>query len=147
MEKMSLALCNLLLDTNPLKTIFNTARIRIYDGVVPATADAALFGNTLLAEVAVGGGALTWEAAASGGVLSKETTDTWEDTSCNATGTATFYRLVNSADAGGAGTATTTPRIQGTVGTGGADMNLGTTALVAAAPFTLTYYTQAFVPS
>ena len=142
-EKMSTGLCNQLLDTNPLKTIFSTMRIRIYSGTAPATADAALSGNTLLVEVEESGGALTWAASASGGVLSKSA-NTWSGTNA-ATGTATFYRVVNDADDGTA--STTAPRIQGTIGTGGADMNLGTTSLVASATFTLNYFTQAFVPS
>lgn len=143
-EKMSTGLCNKLLDTGSLKATFNTARIRIYSGTPPATADAALSGNTLLVEIADAGSNLTWDTAASGGVLAKAGASTYSGTNA-ATGTATFYRLVNNADAGGS--STTDPRIQGTVGTGGTDMVLGSTALVSGATTTLNYWTQAFVPS
>ena len=81
------------------------------------------------------------EAAA--GVISKSG-NTWSDPSPTS-GVATFYRLVNAADDNSA--STTYPRIQGTVGTAGADLNLSSTTITGGVAFTINYYTQALVPS
>lgn len=145
-EKMSTGLCNKLLDTNPLKTVFNLGFINVYAGTVPGTADASIGAATLLCTVSNASTmtGLTFASSASGGVLPKNASETW--TGVNAAGgDATFYRLVGSADTGAS--STTEPRIQGTVGTGGADMNLGTVTLVNGATFTVNYFTQAFIPT
>ena len=143
-EKMSTGLANYLLaGGGDLKTAFATGEIRIYSGTPPATSDAALSGNTLLCTVKNGTAALTF-GTASGGVMAKTGTETWSGTNA-ATGTASFYRLVNSADDGTL--STSLKRIQGTIGAGGADLNVGSVALVSAAVFTINYFTQAFVPS
>ncbi len=144
-QKMSTGLCNKLLDTNPLKTIFNLGFLKIYGGSVPATADAAA-SATLLCTVSVssGGTGVTFETTASGGVILKKSSETWSGVNA-ASGTATHYRLVAAGDTGAS--STTEARIQGTVGTGGADMNLGSTSLTSAATFTINYFSQAFVPS
>ena len=41
-ERMSTGLCNQLLDTAPLKDIFDLGFIKIYSGTVPSTADASI---------------------------------------------------------------------------------------------------------
>lgn len=87
--------------------------IRIYSGTPPVNVGTALAGNTLLAELPCSATAF---ASASGGVLTANAIS--NDTSADAAGTATFFRHVTSG-----GTAV----IQGTVGTSGADLNLGTT--------------------
>ena len=93
--------------------------------------------------------------APSGGVISKKSTDTWTGT-VSATGTALFYRLVGSNELNSSGGVTlgqddtsahACPRVQGTVGSGGADMNLGNVSLTSGAPFLLNYFTEAIVPS
>lgn len=146
MEKMSTGLCNQLLDTAPLRDIFELGFIKVYAGTVPATADASIGSATLLCTVSVNstGTGLSFDAAASGGVIAKDPGDVWSGTNA-ATGAATFYRVVAVGDTGAL--STTQPRIQGTCGTGGADMNMGTTTLTSAATFTLNYFTQALVPS
>ena len=58
-----------------------------------------------------------------------------------ATGTATFYRHVGAADDGTL--STTQPRIQGTVGTVGAELNLSSTSLTTGATQTIDYYSIA----
>lgn len=146
-QKMSTGLCDDLLDANPLKTIFNLGFIKVYSGTPPATADAAIGGgNTLLCTVSNNstGTGLTFEASASGGVLAKNSGETWSGVNA-ASGTATFYRLVSASDTGAS--STTEQRVQGTIGTGGADMNVGSTSLTSSATFTVNYFTQSFVPS
>ena len=93
--------------------------LRIYDGTAPANASAALSGNTLLAELAC---SVTFAPAASGGVLTVNTIT--QDSSANATGTATFFRVTTS---GG------TSCIQGSVGTSGQDLNMNSVAITSGA--------------
>jgi hypothetical protein len=90
--------------------------LRVYAGSVPANADAALGGATLLASLALGAPAF---ASASGGVLTANAIT--EDSAADATGTASFFRILASDG--------TTVLLQGTVGTSGADLNLNTVAL------------------
>lgn len=149
-EKMSTGLCNQLLDTASLKDVFANDSgpfLNIYDGTPPTTADAAATG-TLLCTVSTNssGSPLNWDAAGStqGGVMPKASADTWSGTNL-ADGNASYYRYVGASDDGSA--STTQPRIQGTIGVGGADMNLGTVALVNGATFTVAYASQAFIPS
>lgn len=145
-QKMSTGLCNKLLDTDCFREIFDLGFVKIYSGTVPATADAALGGATLLCTVSINstGTGLEFAATASGGVLAKDSGDTWSGTNA-ATGTASFYRLVAVGDDGTS--SSTQARVQGTIGTGGSDMNVGSTTLTSGQPFTLNYFTQALVPS
>lgn len=92
--------------------------LRIYSGTPPATADTALSGNTLLAELPLS--TTAFGAAASGVLTANSITD---EASAPATGTATFFRLVTSA-----GVAI----VQGSVGTSGADLNLNTVSITTA---------------
>lgn len=128
--KASTALRNKLLDTSPFRTIFNLGFIKIYDGPVPASADAALTGdNHLLVTISISGGGtgLTFAAAAANGAITKTLAETWSG-SAIATGTASFYRLVTPTDTGAL--STTEARLQGSVDTSGADLNMTTTSLV-----------------
>lgn len=88
-----------------------SAKIRIYSGTPPADETAALSGNTMLAEFSP---AADWAAAAASG--SKALSGLPLSTTAAAAGTATFYRIYNSAG--------TTSHEQGTVGTSGADMTI-----------------------
>lgn len=94
----------------------NAALLRIYDGTPPATADTALSGNTLLAELTMG--SPPFGAASSGTLTAAAITS---DSSANATGTASFFRIYK-ADG-------TTVVLQGTVGTSGADLNLNSVSI------------------
>lgn len=102
----------------------NAALLRIYDGTQPARGGTA---TTLLAELTCG---TPFAAAASGGVLTLG--EITQDSSANATGTATWFRIVK-ADG-------TTFVMDGTVGTSGADLNLTTTSIVATQPVSVTSF-------
>jgi hypothetical protein len=91
--------------------------VRIYDGTRPATGGTA---TTLLAELAC---SATFAPAASGGVLTANAFT--QDSSANASGTATWFRVVTSG-----GTAV----IDGNVGTSGSDLNLISTTIAATQP-------------
>jgi len=86
--------------------------LRIYDGTRPATGGTA---TTLLAELTMN--VTSFPAASSGAMTANAITG---DTSANATGTATWFRITDSA-----GTAV----VDGDVGTSGSDLNLNTVAI------------------
>jgi hypothetical protein len=102
-----------------------SALLRIYDGTQPATGGTA---TTLLAELTCNA---TFAPAASSGVLTLNAITS--DTSANATGTATWFRIVQS---GGS-----THVLDGTVGTSGADLNLNTVSIVSGATVAVSSFT------
>lgn len=95
--------------------------LRIYDGSRPSKGGTA---TTLLAELTFSDPAAP---AASGGVLTFSSIT--QDASANATGTATWFRWVDS---------TGTFVGDGSVGTSGADLNLATTSIIAGQPVAVT---------
>lgn len=95
----------------------NGALLRVYDGARPATGGAA---TTLLAELVCG---TPFAAAAAAGVLTAGAIA--NDASANATGTATWFRIVQS---GGANFV-----MDGNASVGG-DLNLTTASIVATQP-------------
>jgi hypothetical protein len=97
--------------------------LRIYDGSRPATGGAA---TTLLAELAL---SATSAPGAASGVLTFSAIT--QDSSANATGTATWFRVTTS---GG------THVIDGNVGTSGSDLNLTTTSIVATQPVSVSSF-------
>lgn len=130
----------------PAAAILPAFYINIYTGAQPANADAAATG-TLLAKLTVSGDgttALAWEADTdvASGIIEKLASQTWQDSSCDATGTAGWFRLYNSVTNTPSTLSTTDLRIDGsiTVTDGGGDMELSTTSLVSAAPFSLTSF-------
>ncbi len=74
-------------EANATAALCNAGKLRIYAGTPPASAIAALSGNTLLAELTFGSPA--FGAASSGVVTANAIT---ADSSCDATGTPTFAR-------------------------------------------------------
>lgn len=132
--KVSTGLRNSMLGTGSLVGAFTTPKIMIYAGAVPATADAALGGATLLSTITGPSAAALAFDAASGGSLPKAAAQTWSGVNV-ATGTATFFRLVSAADDGLA--STTEPRLQGTCGTAGADLNMSSVNLTSGATQTI----------
>lgn len=99
-----------------------SALLRIYDGSRPATGGTA---TTLLAELTCNA---TFAAGASSGVLTLNAITA--DPSANATGTATWFRIVQSDG--------TTHVFDGSVSTSGSDLNLNTTSIVAGANVSIT---------
>lgn len=102
--------------------------IRIYDGTQAATADTAIGAQVLLAELRFNAAAF---AAASNGVATAGAIT--QDSSANATGTATWFRCLKSDG--------TTVLFDGSVGTATADMIVPTTSIVAAAVITCSAFT------
>lgn len=82
----------------------------------------------------------------SAGVIAKLSTQTWSGVNA-ATGTAGYYRMYGSvADAGGLDSAGTTLREDGAVSTTGAELNMASTSLTAAATTTITAW-QRTIPT
>jgi hypothetical protein len=140
--KASTGLRNYMLDTGSAKAGLNLGFIKIYAGVEPATADASLGSATLLCTLSNNstGTGLTLEAAAAAGIILKNAAETWSGNNV-AGGVAAFYRHVAPGDTGAS--STTERRVQGSIATAGADMNMSNTTLVNGAPQTLDYYAVA----
>ncbi len=99
-------------------------KIRIYDGTRPATCGTA---TTLLAELTCSDPSC---GAASAGVLTFSSIT--DDSSADATGTATWFRVVDSDN---------TCVIDGNVGTSGSDLNLNSTSITSGATVSITSFT------
>jgi hypothetical protein len=110
-------------------TAGTAALFRIYSGSAPANCGTAASG-TLLVEMSLPS---DWMAAAASGA--KSMSGTWEDTSANATGTAGYFRIYDSAG--------TTCHVQGTVTAtgGGGDVTLDNTSIASAQDVKITSFT------
>jgi len=105
------------------------AVINIYSGTVPANADAALSGNTQLAQLVCAASVFaskTDTGSAARGTFAAITADA----SADATGTATFFRILT--QNGG------TVVAQGTVGTAAADLILNTVSITLGSTVSIT---------
>lgn len=98
--------------------------LRIYDGTRAANADTAVGAQVLLAELTMGDP--SFPAASGGQITANAITD---DTSADNTGTATWFRIVDSN-----GNAV----VDGDVGTSGSDLNLSTTSITAGVTVSVT---------
>jgi len=131
--KLSTGLRDGMLDTSPFKTLLDASRVKIYSGSPPATADEAE--GTLL--VSIGSAHADTHchflAAAVSGVLSKDA-NVWSGVA-GAGGTASYFRLVVNTDTGVLSTSEI--RLQGTVGTSGADINMSSVTIVSGATQTI----------
>lgn len=107
--------------------------IRLYAGSMPADANAAIGGATLLATIKHGGASLAWHGPTAG-VIDRPAADTWSGAAV-ATGTATFARIVTTADDGSLSTSLV--RVQGDVAVIGALVNLDNPAMTSGAVQTI----------
>jgi hypothetical protein len=123
--RLSTTARNKLLDggtTGGIKGAFNLGFMNIYTGSQPATADTGATG-TLLGTVSVNGGGtgITFDASVAG-VISKAVAETWRFTGL-AAGIAGWFRLWEATDTPSA-TQSTKARVDGAIGSSGADLNL-----------------------
>ena len=103
-----------------------SALLRIYDGTRPATG-AAITTQVLLAELTCNA---TFAPASSAGKLTLNAIT--QDASANATGTASWFRIVQSNG--------TSFVMDGNVGTSGSDLNLTTTSIVITQPVSVSSF-------
>lgn len=111
--------------------------LRVYSGAVPADASAALGGATLLVEIsndATGVGLTMNAAVTSDGLIEKNSSEVWRGVAV-ATGSASFFRLVDLADTGVA--STTAERLQGDMAMMGAIFNVSSLTVTAGASLTI----------
>jgi len=104
------------------------AVINIYDGTAPATADAALSSNNLLAQLTCSTTAFGAATTANPSVVTANAISS--DTSADSTGTASFFRILTQS----AGTVVA----QGTAGVGTFDLALNTTAFTSGSTVSIT---------
>ena len=142
--RISTGLATLLAGTTGFSSAMGNGVIDIYSGTQPATADSAATG-TLLGTVTLNSGAfnpgvttngLTFAAAAAGAVAKS---GVWSFVGI-AAGTAGWFRFRgNAVDAGGI--STTLPRLDGSVATSGANLNLSNISIAIGAPTTVDTFT------
>ncbi len=125
-----------------LRDIMKDGVIYIYSGSQPATADTAASG-TVLGTITVSGGAFVAGAFGNGlefgdaasGAIAKSASEVWQMIATT-TGYAGWFRFCgNAADTGS--TSTTLPRIDGSIGTSGADLNISSTSITALKTYTI----------
>jgi hypothetical protein len=133
-------------DGGSLKDIFRDGCLWIYSGSQPANAD-TLAAGTQLVKITVASGAFSHGTADNGlefddpvlGVISKCSEEVWSGVGI-APGTAGWFRFVaNPTDDLGA--STLLPRIDGSIGTSGANLNMSSTSIVALATYTIDTFT------
>ena len=128
-----------MLDTGSFKAAMATSVIYMFDGNVPATADAGIDAtNHVLGVVSAAGAgtALTLDTAAIGGTLVKSPSQTWSGTYTVA-GTPTFFRYADLSDTHAA--STSAKRVQGTLGLTNADTMITKSPVVIGDPAVLNY--------
>lgn len=111
-----------------LSDLLDNGYLRIYDGTQPANANTAITTQVLLAELRFNA---TAAPAASGGVLTMNSVT--QDSSADNTGTATWFRALKSDGS--------TVVFDGSVGTSGCDLNLGSTSITSGASVAVTSMT------
>lgn len=146
----STGLRNGMLVTGSFRSLMNDCRIRIYAGpTIPENADVALPGDeTLMYEFTVGDDGstdLTWASTAAGGVVLKASAEAWQSTA-DAAGDMAFFRVYVPPD-NPSTLSTTAARMQGTVGTAGADLLVTNVTKALSDPFTLDYFAVAIPES
>lgn len=130
-----------LLNARAYRQIFKNAIFEIYSGPQPADADQIETGAKLV-RITVSGGAVVPGVATNGlnfdapvaGVLSKAAGETWSGTIL-ATGVAGWFRLYTNLYETGAGA--TKVRLDGSVGTSNAQLNVSSLSMVLNASFTI----------
>jgi hypothetical protein len=139
--KVSSGLRNKMLVTGSFKATMDGGSLKIYSGTVPTDADQAATG-TLLVTITNNstGTGVTFATTATTGVVTKTVAEVWSGV-VGTGGVASYYRLVATGDT--AALSTTEARVQGLVSTAGADLNMSSTTLVAAATQTIDYYSMA----
>ena len=139
--KTSTGLRNYMLADASLKDALDSGFLHIYSGTEPATADDAITGlpSSRLCIISINdtGVGLTFQSPAVNGVISKSAGETWNG-EIDYTNTATFFRFVGVGDTDAL--STTEPRVQGTIGLVGADLNLSNTALVSPGVQTINHF-------
>lgn len=117
---------------NALGPLLNNGYIRIYDGTQPATPNTAVSTQVLLAELRWG--ATAFGTSSGGGPITANAIT--QDSSADATGTATWFRALKSDG--------TTAEMDGSVGVGATfNINMNSAAIQSGAAVSITSFTHA----
>jgi len=128
-----------------LQDIFHKGFVKLYSGTQPALADNAPVGNLLVTIYSDGAAVGLSFDDASNGTLSKKSTETWSGSGVyNPGADALSFRLIAPGDGGGS--STTDERIDGSVGTSGAELNMGSTYVALSAVISISTF-QLTVPA
>ena len=137
--QMSKSLAKALL--TQLRGSFGSGELALYAGAVPADADAALAGATLLASFLSQGNATIVLGAPTDNTIAMAANDVWKCLNPVASGTATFFRFkVYQYDTGGAQDSEGFVRVQGTVGKSGTDLLMADPVIVAGTAREIKYF-------
>lgn len=131
--QLNVATRNARLDTIE-STNGTSCSLEIRSGSKPADCATATAGGSVLATINLPS---DWMAAASSGSKAIANSASWVDVNCDATGTASFFRVYNSQ----ATKNETTCFLQGDVGTSGSDMNLSSTSITSGQQLSITSFT------
>ena len=127
-----------------LKDIFKDGVLKIYSGSQPSSPD-NIYNGALLVSITLASGAFASGAVANGlefgspasAAIAKRSGDVWSGV-VGSTGIAAWFRLyANGTDAGGNDSGFIYPRIDGTIGVSGAQLNMSSTSLVAGTTITI----------
>ena len=138
MWKASPGLCDHVATSGSYLNALNGMVLRIYGGTEPTSSAGSTTGNTLLCEINPNGTGLSFLAGSTPGSISKDPDQVWSANEL-ANGTATFFRLEDSADSGEESQSAL--RIQGSVGTLTGDMILSNTTFAVGSPRTIKHFT------
>lgn len=141
--KPSTGLVKGMLDTSSFRDMMSGMKLKVYAGVEPPSADAAIGSAVLLLVISTNssGDPLAWEANAVGNVIQKNSGDVWSGVN-NASGIASFCRFERDSDTGSGSSSEV--RLQGDVGVAGRFVNLSSVSLTAGATQTLDSFSIAF---
>lgn len=123
--------CDAIVDSCDLGSGVAQATLVIYSGSVPATAGTALGAQVVLAQLPMSNPAFGNAANASPGAIATAAAIT-SDSAADATGTASFFRILDR---------NSVARIQGTVGTSGAELILNSVAITVGTQVSVTSLT------
>lgn len=122
-----------------VQEIFYKGFIKIYSGSQPTSANDAPTGNLLVTIYSDGSSAGLSFGDSSSGTMSKNSSETWSGTATGSgTQTAGWFRLVTSSDGGGS--SQTDERIDGSVATSGAQLNMSSTSITNGAVQTISTF-------
>lgn len=117
--KINTPLANALLGSGSLKSLLDAGFLYVFSGTVPATANEAIDGGSVLVGKFTkdddGSTGLTFAASPANGVLKKTVAEAWEATAL-ATTTMTFFRFCVGSDDGEGVAGGSDYRLQGTIG-------------------------------
>lgn len=129
---LSTGAVNQLFDTIFLQVMFDSGVVEIRDGTRPASADDVPTGTVLASHPVPANSFNPASAKTIVGITP------WSETSADATGVATWFRLKASGDTGAS--STTEARIDGDVAASGSDLNLSTTSITITDQVTITQF-------